>query len=309
MTETYSFPCYLAAKRSVDDRALNRTVWGALQHALPDIDSHPLRVLEIGAGIGTMFQRLVEWRMISNACYTAVDAEEENIRCAAQALPVWAQAQGLSVRGDPSRLAFTSPSHELALELETADVYDFIRRERASASARQWDLIIAHAFLDLVNVPEIMPLLRGLVRPGGLFYFTINFDGLTIFEPPLDPDLDAKILEVYHQTMDERRVNGALSGDSQTGRKLFAWLAESGLAVLEAGSSDWTVFPRGGKYPADEAYFLHFIIHTVHQALRGNPKLNDRLLDDWAVGRHAQIDSGQLVYIAHQMDFLANVVK
>ncbi len=62
LPETYSFPRYLAAKRSVDDRALNRQVRDALCRALPlAAPDAPLRVLEIGAGDGAMFERMLTW--------------------------------------------------------------------------------------------------------------------------------------------------------------------------------------------------------------------------------------------------------
>ena len=52
---TFSFPHYLASKKSVDDRALNRLVWERLDNSLSSRDgTQPLEVLEIGAGIGAM---------------------------------------------------------------------------------------------------------------------------------------------------------------------------------------------------------------------------------------------------------------
>ena len=52
MTDAFDFTRYLASKRTVDDRALNRQVWQTLADAVvaelpPD---RPLRVLEVGAG-------------------------------------------------------------------------------------------------------------------------------------------------------------------------------------------------------------------------------------------------------------------
>ena len=46
---------YLAAKWSVDDRALNWQVWQRLVAALPRATTEqPLHILEVGAGIGSM---------------------------------------------------------------------------------------------------------------------------------------------------------------------------------------------------------------------------------------------------------------
>jgi ubiquinone/menaquinone biosynthesis C-methylase UbiE len=65
---------YLAAKKSVDDRALNWQVWQRLVAALPRATpQQPLRILEVGAGIGSMVERLVTGDVLTHAIYTAID--------------------------------------------------------------------------------------------------------------------------------------------------------------------------------------------------------------------------------------------
>ena len=273
----YSFPRYLSAKKTVDDRALNAHVWQTLRQQLPE---QP-RILEIGAGIGTMVERLVEQQFISSASYTAIDSQVENIHTAQQ------------------RLAHLPET--INLTLEAIDLFDFIWREQGK---QQWDVLIAHAFLDLMDIPATLPPLFSLLKPGGLFYFSINFDGVTTLEPAIDPALDAKIEHLYHQTMDERITDGQPSGDSRSGRHLFAHLREAGAQILAAGSSDWVVFAGEEGYPADEKYFLQFIVETMHRALAKNPALDEGLFSDWVAKRKAQIETGELVYIAHQLDFV-----
>jgi hypothetical protein len=102
-------------------------------------------------------------------------------------------------------------------------------------------------------------------------------------------------------------VDGKPSGDSRTGRRLFAHLRAAGVDVLAAGSSDWVVFSGANGYSADEAYFLHDIIHTIDMALTGDSQLDAERLRTWVAQRHAQIDQGALVYIAHQLDVLGRV--
>jgi hypothetical protein len=104
--------------------------------------------------------------------------------------------------------------------------------------------------------------------------------------------------------MDERVTSGRPSGDSRTGRRMFTWLRQAGLRILEAGSSDWTVFPRDGVYPADEAYFLRHILSFFSQSLKGRPELDEQVLAAWLAVREEQIERGELVFIAHQFDFL-----
>jgi len=77
--------------------------------------------------------------------------------------------------------------------------------------------------------------------------------------------------------------------------------------VLAAGGSDWVVFAGANGYPADEAYFLHDIIHTIDLVLTGHPHLDAERLGAWVAQRHAQIEQGALVYIAHQLDVLGRM--
>jgi SAM-dependent methyltransferase len=293
---TFSFSRYLEAKKSVDDRALNRLTWDALGKELTAARfPGPLRVLEVGAGIGTMLQRMVEWELISNAEYTAIDLDPQNISSAHQRLAAWAD------NGSPTPQGFTLEKGDsrVSVEMEAIDLFEFARRE---AGNRTWDLLVAHAVMDLLDIPSALPPLFSLLAGGGFFYFTINFDGLTVLEPALDSELDELIIRLYHNSMDMRCFDGALSGDSRTGRHLFTHLYRLGAQVLQAGASDWVVFPIEGAYPADEAYFLHFIIHTIQIALTDHPELEAGILAEWIASRHAQVEHGELVYIAHQID-------
>ncbi|MEZ4643998.1 MAG: class I SAM-dependent methyltransferase [Chloroflexota bacterium] len=281
ITEFDSFTRYLSAKKTVDDRALNKHVWEAMAAALPAATAaKPLRVLEIGAGIGTMVERLAAQNVLTHAHYTAVDTDPANIAAARQRLG-------------------TLPA-SIHLELVTADAFAFAANAH---STRTWDLLIAHAFLDLVDIPAALPQLLPLLAPGGAYYFTINFDGNTILQPTIDAPFDKHIEALYHRTMDERLTNGKPSGDSQTGRHMFHQLRAAGASILAAGSSDWVVFATDNGYPADEAYFLHFIVNTMYGALNGHPELNQERFTRWIAQRHAQIERGELVYIAHQLDF------
>ncbi len=88
------------------------------------------------------------------------------------------------------------------------------------------------------------------------------------------------------------------------GRKLFEYLHQVDTEILSAGSSDWVVYPRNRSYPADEKYFLHFILHFFEASLKDCTELEGDTFKKWQARRNEQIDSGELVYIAHQMDFL-----
>jgi SAM-dependent methyltransferase len=302
----YHFTRYLAAKKSVDDRSLNRHVWHSLTQAMPRAASDgPVQVLEIGSGIGTMVERLVEWGLLRQAAYTAIDADPEVLAESHRRLPAWMAEHGFNVREDAStRQCFWRNGHKIVVETEAIDLQSFVARTQGR---RAWDLLIAHAVLDMLDIPSTLPGLLSLLRPGGLCYFSIAFDGATILQPAIEPALDARIEALYHQDMDQRRVGGHPSGDSHTGRNLFGHLRAAGAEILDAGSSDWIIFAGPNGYPDDEAYFLHFIVHTIGTALQGHPQLHPDHLAHWIAQRHTQIEQGSLVYIAHQLDFLGRV--
>jgi hypothetical protein len=290
----YSFSHYLLSKQSVDDRALNRNVFDALKVNLPVA---PIRIIEVGAGIGTMLTRLIRWDLVTKAEYILVDEMAENIQTAREWIPLWADESGLSVeRSGENQLRVFDQTRDVRIRLVRADVFDFIQKNKEPA-----DLLIAHAFLDLLPMPESMPKLLTLTK--SLAWLTINFDGVTSLEPIIDAALDERIERLYHATMDLR----ATGGDSRAGRHLFGHLRKAGVEVLAAGASDWVVHAVNGKYIEDEAYFLHFILHFFEESLVGHVELDAVEFADWLQKRRAQIECGELVYIAHQMDFLAKV--
>jgi len=290
----YSFPRYLLSKQSLDDRALNKDVLAALKANLPE---GPLSIIEVGGGIGTMLARLLRWDVISRAEYTLVDEMEENIQFARTWLPEWAGENGLDVNvTETDDLQLFDARRDLRVKLVQADVFDFIDGQLMPA-----DLLIAHAFLDLLPMPDSLSKLFSLTKT--LAWLTLNFDGVTTFEPVIDPALDANIERLYHETMDTRPGGG----DSQSGRHLFGHLEQAGVEIEAAGASDWVVYPVDGGYPADEAYFLQFILHFFEESLESHTDLDATAFVDWLAKRRGQIEGGELVYIAHQMDFLVKI--
>lgn len=308
-TSSNSFQRYLAAKQTVDDRALNRVVWNRLAAAVQTLRERPqpLRVLEVGAGIGVMLERLFDWRLFGDGAstqrieLTAIDERSDNIAAASSRLWAWARERCYLVQDVGSSLCLQAPGLEATVRLLSADILDFAAQPLQMGA---WDLLIGQAVLDLLPLSTALPHLLNLLRPGGLCYFPITFDGGTILEPEIELELDAAIEAAYHRTADGRVLRGVSSGDSRCGRHLYHQLRALGARVLALGASDWAVFPSDGRYPADEAYFLHFIINTIAEALDDAPGLNAERFQSWVRSRHEQIDRGALLYIAHQLDVL-----
>jgi SAM-dependent methyltransferase len=299
MNDDQHFLRYLEAKTSVDDRALNRHVIETLRRELER--RARLRVLEIGAGIGTMVKRAIEWDLIKTGEYCLLDADGALLDAALPWLADWAKRSGRSADAESGALSIRDAHAgvDLTVRCLAADLSNFIAAGAAVASA---DLLIANGVLDLVDLPRTLPRLLECLVPGGLFWFSTNFDGETVFLP--EHALDRALLDVYHESMDTRAGPGLSGGSSRTGRRLFAELARAGANILAAGSSDWVVFAQAGRYPGQEADFLRHILDTIDKELNWRSEIDRSGLTSWLERRRSQIDRGELVYLAHQLDFV-----
>ena len=289
---TSEYARYLAAKTTVDDRALNRHVLAGLRRIMP---AGAPRVLEVGAGLGTMVARLLDWGVVGAGEYILLDADRQLLDCSRRWLCDWGAARGLRSDLLPDGLQVG----DLRVRLVHAELGSYLE----AADGALADVLIANAVLDLVDVPAVLPGLLRLLVPGGAYWFTINYDGETIFEP--GHPLDGQVMRAYHRDMDERIRDGRPAGESRTGRRLFHNLWSAGAPALAAGSSDWVLsVGPDGNYPADEAYFLRSILNTIQNALLNRQHgVEPADLADWLAVRGRQLDAGELVYIAHQLDF------
>ncbi len=266
------FARYLLAKRSVDDRALNRRVWGRLERELRESKAESLRIVDVGAGLCTGAERIAEWRLVeplSSVRYIGVEPRTELF--------------------EEARLRLQSLPFPADLAAATLAAFAAQNENRG-----RFDLVVAHALLDILELSPSLEALAGLARPGGLLYLPITFDGETLFEPASSED-DA-VLSAYHDTMEQ-------PGSSRTGRRIFHALRSFEVEVLEIGSSDWIVHPTGDEYPEDEAFFLEFILKTIEGAV--HDRVEKAALETWLSERRRQLASADLVYCAHQVDVLA----
>jgi SAM-dependent methyltransferase len=254
------------------------------------------RVLEVGAGLGTMVARLTDWGVVGTGEYILLDADRSLLDDSRRWLRDWAAARGLRSDLLPDGLQVG----DLRVRLEHAELGGYLEAAHGGLA----DVLIANAVLDLVDVPAILPGLLRLLVPGGVYWFTINYDGESIFEP--GHPHDDQVMRAYHRDMDERVRYGRPAGDSRTGRRLFRYLRDAGAPALAAGSSDWVVSPGpDGNYPGDEAHFLRSILSTIQNALRSRPDwVEPADLASWLAVRGRQLAAGELVYIAHQLDFV-----
>jgi hypothetical protein len=279
----FDYQRYLASKRTVEARALNGFVWDQLLSTLKGTSDQPIRMLELGGGIGSMALRLLENLRTLDIRYTLVDASQASLE----------RAQ-LDLRESKSHWTF---------EFVCSDLYDFLNQR----PEEKWDLLIGHAILDLLDISTAISRFFVPLSAGGYFYFPINYDGLTIFQPEYDPVFERDLLAAYHLSMGQRVIDGKPSGDHQAGRNLISVLQRHGAKILAAGSSDWVVYPTPEGYIADEAYFLECILQIIEDELRNAKDLDQVRLSEWTHFRRAQLKRGELIFIAHQLDFFGTV--
>lgn len=236
---------YLESKRSVDDRALDdRVLQDAERYFQGQFaslnQSRPLRIVEVGAGVGAMCRRLYERGTFSKCKhveYLLIDfkadvilAAKNAIRCMASCSMETPEANRneTTVKNRSSSLmpgSFSVHHHKIHHKVGTAKeidsdvdlrpiylddgfsvsfaVHDAL--EYAKSHTNCFDIVIAAAVLDLWELSHSIPLLLSMLCSDGLkaFYFPINFDGTTALLPPTieGTEFDQSVEDDFHKAM------------------------------------------------------------------------------------------------------------
>jgi len=303
---TATYVRYLAAKQHVDNRSLNRHVWHTLKANLPPSSRRrKLEVVEFGAGIGTMLERSIAWGLTPYLHYTMVEKTPEFLAAFNSKSFQRRPSAGYTLDWqNNARADLRFADGGGTVDIVCADLYDVISNRK---NHHRWDLITAHAVMDLVNIDEVLTGFQRLVKPDGLLYLSLNYDGLTVFLPAFDPDFEQQLLDGYHRSMDQRMIDGRPSGSSQSGRELLSQLTRRQWPILAAGSSDWIVYPQTSGYPDKDGEFLTTIVQTFNQELQRDNQIDPDRLAAWVTRRQSQIDAAELIFMARNIDFLVRV--
>jgi SAM-dependent methyltransferase len=266
-TMNHARPRYLESKRSVDDRALSRRV---RERLLSDLPANP-SIVEAGCGTGVTVSRLRSWG-IDSGRYLGIDTDERIVAFARDVRPKALRRRGCSVIDPTDSLDFlpadsdgTDPDFTVAdldVSFATGDALDTLE------AVSDCDLVVAQAFADLVPLSRFVSAVESALRPGGLAYVPITFDGGTIFQP--DHPADDTVERAYHAAIDARPGR-----DVRAGRHLVDLFGRRPGTLVDVDSSDWIVRPRGSRYPADERYFLSRILGFVEEAVGSSSRSVD----------------------------------
>jgi SAM-dependent methyltransferase len=293
---SFSYPRYLEAKTTIDNRSLDLQVWRSFLNRI-EAASTPVKILDVGGGTGATLLRLLDAlpnQSITEVDYTLLDPESDNLSAAVNNISEWAEKQAWRCNSDEEGLRLENKGESVSIAVDIQQKGLFTHAQAGPEGL--YDAIVAQAVLDLFDIREAIQALSPCLRSGGTWYLPIHFDGLTAFEPVLDPELDRTIIDRYHESIPT----------PQSGRALMRTLPSAGSHLHTVGASDWIVHGQEGGYPNDEAYFLRCILHFIHDEVSISDHSEFSFsFKDWMEKRLEQVDTGSLIYLAHQLDVCA----
>lgn len=297
--EEYSHERYLRAKASVTNRALSRRLWDRFIQCANDISADSVRILDVGGGVGHMALRLWDALTTPHIDYTLVDTSSAALRGAAATFDRLRQV----CESEDSHFR-AGPESGQTMEIRLIED-DILSHLRSAAATDRYHIVVAQSILDLIPLRPFIQLIKPLLQDKNTVYTPETFNGKTTLFPLFDDQpYENKLIDTYHASMNRQAPEGP-TGGSMAGQKMLSILQSGEGARIEgAASSDWIVHSTDGQYPNDEAYFLHHILHFFENELKNHSSIDQRKFQEWINTRRAQIESGVLMYIAHQIDVL-----
>ena len=292
------FSAYLDAKFALDSRSLNPTVLENLRRALALRSS--LRCLDLGSGKGATIKRLVDLCPAASLEITALDLDPGLLTSGAEQLSQDFQKRGFQILRSATGLVAQTRTRRISIAFacDSALIWN--------PGMGEFDLIAAHAFMDLMPLAALCEKVLALLKPAGIFYASLNYDGETALIPPYpEESLEREILEYYDLSMEQRRLDHAATGGAYSGRRLVGALSRSGFEIEAYGASDWEITPLRGQYRDRDAACLQALLDMIHAEAQDSGRFNPELLARWYRERCAAIDVVRLGMIVHQLDILA----
>jgi hypothetical protein len=229
---------------------------------------------------------------------TALDRDPGLLDIARQEAEGWLRALGLDPRIDAGAIR-TQGERPAAIRFAA----DAVKDHRPD---QLYNVITAHAFLDLTPLPQALRRFAAWLQPGGYLYASLNYDGDTALLPVYeDAAFEARLLGHYNHTMERRRVDGQATGGAYCGRRLHGLLPEYGFDILVHGSSDWNIAPVLGEYRDGDSVCLKALLEMIHgEGQRSGLFCQDRL-DRWHDDRLRLLQQQRLELTIRQLDLLA----
>ncbi len=294
-----SFVDYLKAKFALDERSLNREVRAVFVDALRSL-SH-IDCLDVGSGTCATLRRLLNHGLTTPLSLTALDRDAGLLDVARQDAAAWLHDLRLEPRTDREGALRTDGEPLTTIHFAAGELKDHLPQ-------RSYNVITAHAFLDITPLPQALQSFAAWLQPGGYVYASGNYDGDTLLLPVYgDADFEAALLGYYNQSMEQRLVDGQTTGGAYCGRRLHALLPNYGFNLLAYGSSDWSITPLRDAYRDGDAICLTALLEMIRAQGQTGGLFEQDQLDRWCDDRLRLLRQRRLGLIIHQLDFLARL--
>jgi len=295
--QSIPFADYLDAKFALDERSLNDLVRAAL---LADLRGRlRLSCLDVGSGTGSMVRRLLRWCDSPELLVTVLDCDRVMLDTARRRIAGELQQSRFTVEDNGPALRGESIGRSVIVDFVACRIAEF------NPPAFRYDLITAHAFMDLVAPMSTIERFERWLTPTGLLYATLNYDGGTFLFPAFDDaSFEARLLAAYDASMDSRQADGESTGGSRSGSHLITALLKRDWSLVAYGTSDWNLVPASGKYRDRDRVCIQAMLDFVqHEGEEAN--FDRGALSRWREIRSKELAGGKLGLIAHQLDVLA----
>jgi SAM-dependent methyltransferase len=262
-----------------------------------------------------MLRRTLDLEPTGNVKLVGLDEDARNLSAGVDRMEQVLRSRGWEIaevkRGPEARsIRGRKEATDVRVEFLQGELLD----PNTTGGLQPFDFVTAHAFMDLIPLDRGVSIIRKLLKPGGVFYSTLNYDGLTLLLPEYeDPGFERLLLRIYNRSMELRRIGSRKTGGSLSGRRLYQALLDGAFRILEVGPSDWSVFPPGGGYTEGQQLFLTAVLSMIEEEARryrrepggGIPAVSPERLDLWYSERLEAVRNHRLSLIVHQLDLLA----
>lgn len=290
------FAEYLEAKFALDERSLNRAVRAAFLDAVRGLPR--IECLDVGAGTGATFRRLLHAGLTTPLSLTALDRDRDLLDIACQDAEARLRALGREPRVEDGAIQTRGERHA-AMHVAAGELRDH-RPERL------YNVITTHAFLDLCPLPQALQQFAAWLHPGGYLYASINYDGDTALAPPYEvPTFEAALLRHYNDSMELRRVDDQATGGAYCGRRLQALLPDHAFDIVASGRSDWNIGPFEGEYRDGDAICLQALLDFIGCEGQRSKLFDADRLERWRDDRLRSLQQGLLGMRISHVDLLA----
>lgn len=278
---------WLDLREPFDARARNGALAKALAAALP---ARP-RILDLGAGTGSLLRWLGHWIGRAQA-WTLLDADAELVQRAYDTIEERAEAVGWSATWPGKRtLLVHAPGGAWRVEGLAADLRD----APDNLPLDRVDAVVNTALCDLVSEDWVLRMAEACAARRLPFYAALNVTGRERFSPP--HPADALVARGFRRDQARNKGFGGIALGPRAPAVIRAAFEAHGYAVRTA-PSDWIV-TRHDSDMADALARGH-----AEAALGWVPRDAGRIRE-WAAARHAQAVTGRLAARVGHADILA----